>query len=105
MPKINFELPVPVDSETAFGKIKKFLSSDNDFKKFDPKVKCTFDESENICSVKGSQFSATIEAASAGKAKDKSNIKVQIEIAFTLLLFKGKIQDMVEKNIKKVFKV
>lgn len=105
MPKINFELPVPVDASTAFGKIKKFLSSDNEFKKFDPKVKCSFDESDRSCCVKGSQFSATIAAQPAGKASETSNIKVQIDIPFTLMLFKGKIQDLVEKNVKKIFKV
>lgn len=101
MPKINFALPVSVDSETAFKKIKKFLSSDNDFKKFDPKVTCTFDEDDQTCAIKGSQFTATI---SAVEAKGKTNVEVQIDIPFALVLFKGKIQEIVEKNIKKVFK-
>lgn len=101
MPKINFALPVPVDSETAFKKIKSFLSSDNDFKKFDPKVACTFDEAKQTCSIKGSQFTATINPV---ETKGKTNVEVQIDIPFALVLFKGKIQEIVEKNIKKVFK-
>ena len=101
MPKINFELPVSVDAETAYKKIKTFLSSDNDFKKFDPKVTCTFDEDEQACSIKGSQFTARITAV---EKKSKTNVEVQIDIPFALVLFKGKIQEIVEKNIKKVFK-
>ena len=101
MPKINFELPVSVDSETAYKKIKTFLSSDNDFKKFDPKVTCTFDEDDQTCSIKGSQFTAKIAAV---EKKNKTNVEVQIDIPFALVLFKGKIQEIVEKNIKKVFK-
>lgn len=104
MPKINFELPVPVDSETAFEKIKKFLNAANEIKNLDPKATYTFNESKGSCDIKGSQFNATI-AVAKGKAKDKCDIKVQIDIPFALMLFKGKIQDIVEKNIKKVFKV
>lgn len=101
MPKINFELPVAVDSATAYKKMKTFLSSDNDFKKFDPKVACTFDEGKQTCSIKGSQFTATIAAV---EAKNKTKVEVQIDIPFALVLFKGKIQEIVEKNLKKVFK-
>lgn len=103
MPKINFEIPVSVDTKTAFDKVKKFLKSDNDIKSFDPKVACTFNEDDHSCSIKGSQFSAII-AAVPNKSKNKTQIEVQIDIPFALMLFKGKIQDMVEKNIKKVFK-
>jgi carbon monoxide dehydrogenase subunit G len=101
MPKINFELPVTVDKETAFKKIETFLKAENDFKKFDPKVTCTFDEDEQTCSIKGSQFNAKIQAV---ETKSKTNVKVEIDIPFALVLFKGKIQEIVEKNIKKVFK-
>lgn len=104
MPKINFEIPVPVDAETAFDKVKKFMKADNEIKSFDSKMSCTFDEKTQSCLIKGSQFSASI-GVEKEKTKDKSNVKVQIEIPFALMLFKGKIQDMVEKNIKKVFKV
>lgn len=101
MPKINFELPVSLDSEAAYKKIKKFLNSENDFKKFDPQVSCTFDEADRSCSIKGSQFTAQITAV---EKKNKTNVEVEIEIPFALVLFKGKIQEIVEKNINKVFK-
>jgi carbon monoxide dehydrogenase subunit G len=102
MPKINFEIPIPTDEKTAFTKIKKFLSAENDFKKFDPKVVCTFDEKNLTCRIKGSQFDAEINTM---KEKDTTKVQVKIDIPLTLVLFKGKIKDIVEKNIKKVFKV
>ena len=101
MPKINFELPVTVDTKSAYTKIKNFLSADTDFKKFDPKVACTFDEEKQTCLIKGSQFTATIAAV---EDNSKTNVQVQIDIPFALILFKGKIQEIVEKNIRKVFK-
>ena len=101
MPKINFELPVSVEQKIAFKKIKSFLKAENDFKKFDPKVSCTFDEDSLTCKINGSQFDATIQTL---EIKKKTHIKVEIDIPFTLVLFKSKIKDIVEKNIKKVFK-
>lgn len=103
MPKINFEIPVPVSQDEAFSRIKKYLKGDNDIKKFDSKVACTFDEDEKLCDLKGSQFKAQI-GTKSGK-KNNAIIDVSIEIPLALALFKGKIKDMVERSIQKVFKV
>lgn len=102
MPKINFELPVPVNNKTAFKKIKDFFKGDNDIKRFDAKASCTFDEDHSICHLKGSQFSAKIQTTEINA--DKTNVNVEIDIPLSLVLFKGKIKELVEKNIKKVFK-
>lgn len=101
MPKINFDIPVSTDQKTAFTKIKKFLNAENDFKKFDSKVECAFDDKNHACQIKGSQFDAQIKAVAD---KDKTKVQVQIDIPMALVLFKGKIKEIVEKNIKKVFK-
>lgn len=103
MPKINFEIPVPVDTKTAFKKVKTYLSKANDITKFDSKTECTFDDKKHTCSLKGSQFKADI-SMSDGKKEDSSIIEVNIDIPLALVLFKGKIKEMVEKSIKKVFK-
>jgi hypothetical protein len=100
MPKFKFELPAPIDSATAFEKIKKLLNGDNDFKKFDPNVSCTFDESSKKCDVNGSQFSATLQVKDKG---DKSSqVAIEVELPLALSLFKGKIQEVLEKNLKKI---
>lgn len=100
MPKFNFELPAPLDSATTYSKIKNLLTGENDFKKFDPKVACTFDESSQTCNVKGSQFQAQLQV----KAKDSasSTVSINVEVPFALALFKGKIQEAIEKNLKRI---
>lgn len=100
MPKFNFELAAPVDSATLFSKIKNLLTSDNDFKKFDPKVSCTFDEPAKTCNVKGSQFNAELRVKPQNE--QSSSIQVEVEVPMALLLFKGKIQEVIEKNLKKL---
>ncbi len=100
MPKFKFELPAPIDSATAFSKIKKLLNGDNDFKKFDPKVNCTFDESAKKCVVNGSQFNATLQVEATDSKS--SQIAIEVDLPFALSLFKGKIKDALEKNLKKI---
>lgn len=100
MPKFKFELPAPQDSATTYNKIKTLLTGENDFKKYDPKVSCTFDESSQACNIKGSQFKADLLV----KAKDTktSTVAIEVEVPFALSLFKGKIQEVIEKNLKRI---
>ena len=100
MAKLNFELPAPSDSATTYGKIKTLLTGENDFKKYDDKVSCTFDESSKKCSIKGSQFKADLQVLDK---KDKSSaVSIEVEIPFALSLFKGKIKEIIEKNLKRI---
>ncbi len=100
MAKINFELPSPIDSAKTFARIKTFLQGENSFKKFDPKVTCTFDEPAMKCSVKGSQYSASLQTLE--KDSDSSLIAIEIEVSFALSLLKGTIQSELEKNLKRI---
>lgn len=102
MPKFNFELPAPIDSASAYTKIKKLLDGENDFKRFDPKVACTYDEAGKKCAIKGSQFNAELQVKA--KDSDSSLIAITVELPFALSLFKGKIQEALEKNLKKILK-
>lgn len=100
MPKFKFELPAPQDSATTYSKIKTLLSGENDFKKYDSKVSCTFDEPGQACNIKGSQFKADLKV----KANDaqSSTVFIEVEVPFALSLFKGKIQETIEKNLKRI---
>ncbi len=100
MPKFKFELPAPIDSANAYTKIKKFLEGENNFKKFDPKLSCTFDEASKTCQAKGSQFSATLQVKS--KEAQASQVAIEVEVPLALSLFKGKIQEELEKSLKKI---
>ena len=100
MPKFNFELQAPIDSASAYSKIKNLLQSENDFKRFDPKVACTFDEAGKKCVIKGSQFNAELQV----KTQDATGslIVIAVDLPLALSLFKGKIKEVLEKNLKKI---
>ncbi len=100
MAKLKFDLAAPLESATVYTKIKNMLEGDNDFKKFDPKVTCTFDESSKKCHIKGSQFAAQMQVQ--GKDAKSSQILIEVEVPLALALFKGKIKDILEKNLKKI---
>lgn len=100
MPKFNFNFTTPIDSAVAYTKIKNLLNGENDFKKFDPQVSCNFDETNKKCLIKGAQFSAELQVKS--EEPKSSLISIEIELPFALSLFKGKIQELLEKNLKKI---
>lgn len=100
MSKFKFELPAPQDSASVYSKIKNFLSGENDFKKFDPKVACTFDEPNKTCNVTGSQFTANMQILPNDTTS--SRIVVEVELPIALSFFKGKIQETIEKNLNKL---
>ena len=100
MPKFKFELPAPIDSATAFKKIRILLNSENEFKKFDPKIASTFDEASKTFNVTGSQFKAQLQVKDQGEKS--SQIAIEVDLPLALSLFKGKIQETLEKNLKKI---
>lgn len=100
MAKLNFELPAPLDSANAYDKIKNLLNGENDFKKLDPKVQCTFDDPSKTCRVVGSQFKAQMTVKSTGASA--SEIQIEVELPLALSLFKGKIKETLEKNLKRI---
>ncbi|MFZ3230821.1 MAG: polyhydroxyalkanoic acid system family protein [Pseudobdellovibrio sp.] len=100
MPKFKFEMSAPLDSATTYKKIKTLLSGDNDFKKFDSNISCTFDESGKKCDIKGSQFKANLQVHD--KDSKSSQIAIEVDLPLALSLFKGKIQEVLENNLKKV---
>ncbi len=100
MAKLKFDLPAPLDSATTYSKIKKMLEGENDFKKFDPKVSCVFDDPSKKCQIKGSQFEAKMTIQN--KDAKSSVIAIEVEVPLALALFKGKIKEILEKNLKKI---
>lgn len=101
MAKFKFEVPAPLDSATTYSKIKTLLKGENDFKKFDPNVSCTFDEPGQTCNIKGRQFQADLQV----KTSDSKSctVTIEVEVPLALSLFKGKIQETIEKNLKRIF--
>jgi hypothetical protein len=100
MAKLKFELPAPLDSAKAYDKIKALLNGENDFKKLDPKVQCTFDDPNKTCRVVGSQFKANMTVQQTGS--NSSEIQIELDLPLALSLFKGKIKETLEKNLKRI---
>lgn len=100
MPKYKFEVPAPLDSATTFSKVKQLLQGENDFRKFDPNVVLTFDEPSQSCDLKGKQFKANLMIKPSGP--NSSVVSVEVDLPLALSLFKGKIQEAIEKNIKRI---
>jgi hypothetical protein len=100
MAKLKFDLPAPLDSAETYKRVKNFVSGENDFKKFDPKVSYNFDDPSKKCVIKGSQFDAVLSVQS--KDEKSSQIAIEVEVPMALALFKGKIKDILEKNLKKI---
>ncbi len=100
MAKLKFDLPAPLDSAETYNRIKNLVSGPNDFKKFDPKVTSSFDDPSKKCVIKGSQFDAVL--CVQGKDDKNSVIAIEVEVPMALALFKGKIKEVLEKNLKKI---
>ena len=100
MAKLKFDLPAPQDSAVTYNKIKDLLTGENDFKKYDPKVNFSFDEASKKCRIKGSQFEA--ELCVLNKGEKSSQVAIEVEVPMALALFKGKIKEILEKNLKKI---
>jgi len=96
MPKIDLKHESKLPPNEAMAKIKSFFESDKDLQKIDSNIKTDFKDQTG--KVSGSQFTAQIQT----KAKDSgSEIQVTVEIPLLLSMFKGKIQEMVDKKLKK----
>ena len=99
MPKFTIDHNSQLNSDECYSQIKKFLSEDQDIRKMDSKIQCEFNDAKKSGSAKGSQFKADILVSSAS-----SGSKVQVTVDLPLLLspFKGKVQETLERKLKKL---
>lgn len=100
MPKFTIEHTTDKNSTETFAKVKEFLGRDNDIKKLDSKLQCSFDDQKKTANLKGSQFSAQVNVTE--QAGEGSKVALNIEIPFLLSPFKGKIEEMLKKNLTKL---
>ena len=98
MPKFKVEAPSPLEPKETFKKIKGFLESAEDLKKIDPNIVCTFEDEKMKGLAKGKQFKAEISIQSGNS---QCMVSIEVEIPFLLSPFKGKIQESLERKIKK----
>jgi hypothetical protein len=100
MPKVSIEHSTSLNPKDAFGKIKTFFETDQDIRRFDPNIKCDFNESSLSGKASGSQFKANIAVISQGQG---SKIDVTVDLPLLLAPFKGKVQETIQKKLSKYF--
>lgn len=98
MPKFKVETPSALEPKAAYSKIKKFLESGDDLKKIDANIVCQFDDDKLKGQAKGKQFKADI---SVNKGNPHCTVSIEVEIPLLLTPLKGKIQESLERKIKK----
>lgn len=98
MPKFTVEHESTQTPDAAFEKMKSFLSTQSDIKKFDPNLQITFDDAQKVCRLKGSQFSAEMNIQPSAKG---SKVAVNVDLSFLLTPFKGKVQDVMQNMLTK----
>lgn len=98
MPKFKVEAPSSHPPKETFTKIKNFLEHADDLKKFDANIACSFEEAQLKGQAKGKQFKADISVQSAGA---NSMVCIEVDIPLLLTPLKGKIQETLERKIKK----
>lgn len=98
MPKFKVEHKNNLSPEIAFKKVKHLLVEGDDLKKYDPGLKCDFNDGKMSCQIKGSQFSAQLSIQSESKG---SNVVIDVDLPLLLSPFKGKVQELLGKILAK----
>jgi hypothetical protein len=98
MPKFKVETPSSLTAKETFGKIKTFLETADDLKKIDASIVCTFEEARLKGLAKGKQFKAEIEILDG---QPTCLVSVEVEIPLLLSPLKGKIQESLQRKLKK----
>lgn len=98
MPKVTVNHQTEVPADEAFERIKNFFETDQDIRKIDPNIRITFTDTSKTGKVTASQFSGefSVKPGSGG-----STVSVLIDLPFLLTPFKGKVQETLEKKLKK----
>ncbi|MBX3016686.1 MAG: polyhydroxyalkanoic acid system family protein [Bdellovibrionaceae bacterium] len=98
MPKITVNHDSTTAPSEAFEKIKNFFETDQDIRKLASDMKVTFTDSAMTGKATASQFSADFSVKPEGAG---SKVSVLVDLPFILTPFKGKVQETLEKKLKK----
>lgn len=98
MPKFTIDHQTSQNPDQAYQKIKEFLEQDQDIRRFDPKLQCSFNDGSKSANLKGSQFKADMAVSAAGEG---SKVSVTVDLPLMLTPFKGKVQETLQKKLAK----
>ncbi|KHD89136.1 MAG: hypothetical protein OM95_04720 [Bdellovibrio sp. ArHS] len=98
MPKFTIDHQSNHSVDEAYTKIKEFLSNDQDIRRFDPKLQCSFDDGSKSAALKGAQFKADMSLTASGAG---SKVSVTVDLPLMLTPFKGKVQETLQRKLAK----
>lgn len=98
MPKINVEHVSKLNPTEVFNKLKTFFEGEHDIRRLDPKIQCTFNDSNMTGQATGSQFKAEM---SVKKSGESSIVAVTVDLPFILTPIKGKVQEKIQSQLAK----
>lgn len=98
MPKVSVSHKTNSAPDEAFSKIKSFFETDSDLRKIDPNIKITFADASKTGKATASQFTASFDVKPSDAG---STVNVTIDLPLLLTPFKGKVQETLEKKLKK----
>lgn len=98
MPKFTIDHMSSSNPQEAYSKIKEFLNNDQDIRRFDPKLQCSFNDGSMSAKMNGAQFKADMSVAASGSG---SKVVVTVDLPLMLTPFKGKVQETLQKKLAK----
>ena len=98
MPKFKVEHQTKFSKKDVYEKLKNFLQKE-DLSKMAPGAKLEFKDSTHQAQVEGPQFKAHIDIQDHGPQDSK--IIVQVDLGFLLTPLKGKVEEILKKQLAK----
>ncbi len=98
MPKFTIEHQSTFSANDAYAKVKTFLNSEDEIKKFDPKLQCSFNDAQMSCHMNGSQFKADVQVLNVAGG---SKVSLTVDLPLMLMPFKGKVQETLQRKLAK----
>lgn len=98
MPKFTVDHDSQKPAPETFEKVKEFLLSSNDLKKYDSSINLDFDEAKMTCHIKGRQFKANMNVVPQSSG---SKVSIVVDLPFLLTPFKSKVEESLTRMLSK----
>lgn len=98
MPKFTVNHNTNLKPTEAYIKAKAILEKGDELKKYDPSLKCHFDDAGKSCEIKGRMFSAQLKVSETDQG---SKVSIDVDLPLLLAAFKSKVQDSLSRLMSK----
>ena len=100
MAKVKVEKQIDLNPTETYSKVKNYLSNDKMIQQIDSSFSYQFDDQNRTGKGKGKQFQAHVTVQEKGQG---SLLLVEIDLPLVFAMFKGKVQEQIERKIAKLF--